>query len=76
MAGAGIRLGIMAVGILRIGMAAIGAAGTPAIGVRGIIIRILIGAVEDGITHIILIIIDVVKLVCLGVEEIIRLHVL
>ena len=50
MAGAGIRLGIMAVGILRIGMAAIGAAGTPAIGVRGIIIRILIGAVEDGIT--------------------------
>ena len=50
MAGAGIRLGIMEVGILRIGMAAIGAAGTPAIGIRGIIIRILIGAVEDGIT--------------------------
>lgn len=75
MGGAGTRLGIMAAGILRIGMADTGAAGMPAIGGRGII-RIRIGEAQDGITHIILIIIDVVKLVCLGVEEIIRLHVL
>ena len=49
MAGAGIRLGIMAVGILRIGMADTGAAGMPAIGGRGII-RIRIGEAQDGIT--------------------------
>ena len=49
MAGAGIRLGIMAAGILRIGMADTGAAGMPAIGGRGII-RIRIGEAQDGIT--------------------------